>query len=127
MLNLGKLADIFLDCLEKNPLFLVENDGYPLTSSLLAFADAHVTLFAPPLRSAYAFLGLVLPLPKAEPSRPGVDHPPPLLGEGDLDRDIWLSGLPPDGVPGIAASGCAKARAGRPDVAPEVSSTGDGS
>lgn len=66
ILNVGKLVDIFLACLEKKPLFRVEKDGYPLTSSLLAFAFAQVTLS--PLDeafvcvSAYAFLGLAFPL-----------------------------------------------------------------
>jgi len=50
--NLGKLLEIFRACLEKNPLLRVEKDGYPFTSSLLAFAEAHVTPFAmgPPFR-----------------------------------------------------------------------------
>jgi len=68
-LKLGKLIDSFLACLEKNPLFFVENDGYPFTSSLLTFADAQVTLlpFGTPLvlygySPAYALLGLDLPL-----------------------------------------------------------------
>ena len=43
ILNVGRLVDIFLACREKKPLFLVENDGYPLTSSLLALAFAQVT------------------------------------------------------------------------------------
>ena len=68
MLNVGRLVDIFLACLEKKPLFLVENDGYPLTSSLRAFAEAQVTLSllvaADPFSciSPYVFLGLDFPL-----------------------------------------------------------------
>lgn len=66
ILNVGRLVDIFLAFLEKKPLFLVEKDGYPLTSSLLAFAFAQVTLS--PLDepfvciSPYVFLGLAFPL-----------------------------------------------------------------
>ena len=37
-LNRGRLAEIFLRCLEKKPLFRVEKEGYPFTRSLLAFA-----------------------------------------------------------------------------------------
>lgn len=67
MLNVGRLVDIFLACLEKKPLFLVENDGYSLTSSLRAFAVAQVTLSllvaADPFSctSPYVFLGLDFP------------------------------------------------------------------
>lgn len=66
ILNVGRLVDIFLACREKKPLFLVEKDGYPFTSSLLAFALAQVTLS--PLKepfvcvSPYVFLGLAFPL-----------------------------------------------------------------
>lgn len=44
--------------------------------------------------------------------KPGVAHPPPLLGEGDRDNDIN------DGVPGILGNGWAKPLAGSPDEAP---------
>ena len=93
ILNVGRLVDIFLACLEKKPLFLVEKDGYPLTSSLLAFALAQVT-FSPldePLvcTSPYSFLGLALPLTLSYGLvSPGLDHPPPLLGDGERDKDI---------------------------------------
>ena len=66
ILNVGRLVEIFRACLEKKPWFLVENDGYPFTSSLLAFADAQVTLspLAEPFIwiSPYLFLGLDFPL-----------------------------------------------------------------
>ena len=93
ILNVGRLVDIFLACLEKKPLFLVEKDGYPLTSSLLAFAFAQVTLS--PLdrpfvcKSPYVFLGLAFPLTLSKGLvSPGLDHPPPLLGDGERDKDI---------------------------------------
>lgn len=44
---------------------------------------------------------------------PGLAHPPPLLGEGDRDKDIQVAG-----VPGIVGSGRAKPFAGSPDEAP---------
>lgn len=47
ILNLGKLLDILRACLLKKPVFCVENDGYPFTSSLFAFALAHVTFPLP--------------------------------------------------------------------------------
>ena len=92
-------------CLLKNPVFLVENEGYPLTSSAFAFALAHVTLpllLAPPFvyRSGYAFLGE--DLPPMEPNSllsPGLAQPPPARGEGDRDNDMSL-----DGVPGMVGS-----------------------
>ena len=92
-LNLGRLLESFRACLEKNPLFRVEKDGYPFTSSLRAFAEAHVTpvLTGPPLicKSPYAFLGEDLPLRVSKGLvRPGLDHPPPARGEGDRDNDI---------------------------------------
>ena len=66
ILKVGRLVDIFLACLEKKPLFLVEKDGYPLTSSLLAFAFAQVTLSLPDEPfvdiSPNVFLGLAFPL-----------------------------------------------------------------
>lgn len=106
--KLGKLHDSFLAFLEKNPLFLVEKEGYPFTSSLLDFAEAQVTLlpFGPPLalneRSPpYALLGLDLPLTVSKGvARPGLAPPPPRFGEGDRDKD--MSAL---GVPGIGGNG----------------------
>lgn len=44
--------------------------------------------------------------------KPGVAHPPPLLGEGDRDNDIK------EGVPGMVGNGWAKPLAGSPDEAP---------
>jgi hypothetical protein len=92
-LNLGKLLEIFRACLEKNPLLRVEKEGYPFTSSLRAFAEAQVTPFVegPPLicKSPYAFLGEDLPLKVSYGLvKPGLDHPPPALGEGDRDNDM---------------------------------------
>lgn len=43
---------------------------------------------------------------------PGLAHPPPLLGDGDRDKDIK------EGVPGIVGNGWAKPFAGSPDEAP---------
>lgn len=81
----------------KKPLFCVENDGYPLTPSVLAFADSHVTLL-PPFAPRYDFPGLDLPLPY-ELFNPGLAHPPPGLGDGLRDSDIGMFG-----VPGIGSS-----------------------
>jgi len=104
MLNVGRLVEIFLACREKKPWFLVENDGYPLTSSLLAFADAHLlsSLPADPFIwiSEYVFLGLDFPLTLSKGLvSPGLDHPPPLLGDGERDNDMFVCG-----VPGIGGS-----------------------
>ena len=89
-----------------------------MTSSVLAFALAHVTLpllLAPPFvyRSGYAFLGE--DLPPIDPNsllRPGLAQPPPARGEGDRDNDISV-----DGVPGMVESR-PEPRPLRPDVAP---------
>ena len=102
MVKLGRLCDNFLAFLEKNPLFLVENEGYRLISSRLASADAHVTLLplVPPLAVkgnslTKGFLGLDLPLAFSNGVvSPGLDQPPPLLGEGDRDRDMSAAGVP---------------------------------
>lgn len=104
MLNVGKLVESFLACLEKNPLFLVENDGYPLISSVRAAADCQVTPWLPAdpfaVISPCVFRGLDLPLMLSYwLVSPGLDQPPPLLGEGDRDNDMML------GVPGIGGSG----------------------
>lgn len=94
---------------EKNPSFLVEKLGYPITASLLAFAEAHVT----PLELPFVF-----PYLDGECSfKPGVDQPPSGRGDGERDNDIV-----PDsgsaGVPGMGDSVCVKARVGSPDEAP---------
>ena len=105
-------------CLLKKPLLRVENDGYPLTSSLFAFALAHVTLplpLAPPFipKSGYIFLGEDRPLILSKLLvRPGLAHPPPALGEGDRDNDMS------SGVAGIGGTGRVEPRAVSPDVAP---------
>lgn len=44
---------------------------------------------------------------------PGLDQPPPLLGDGDRDKDMKEAG-----VPGIVDNGWAKPFAGSPDEAP---------
>ena len=44
---------------------------------------------------------------------PGLDHPPPLLGDGERDKDIE-----PYGVPGIGGNGWAWPPVGKPDEAP---------
>ena len=44
---------------------------------------------------------------------PGLDHPPPRLGDGDLDKDMGL-----EGVPGMVDNGWKKPSAGSPDEAP---------
>ena len=121
-LKLGRLLEtvleMFLACLEKKPLFRVENDGYPLTSSLLAFADAQVTPPPPEFPfayiSPYPFRGDDLPLAESKGSaKPGLDHPPPRLGDGDLDNDMSSSG-----VPGRDENGSSVPGAVSPDVAP---------
>jgi hypothetical protein len=71
----------------------VVNDGYPFTSSLRAFAEAQVTVlwFTPALKekSLYPGFGLDLPLKLSYGVvNPGLAHPPPLLGDGDRDRDM---------------------------------------
>ena len=119
MLNLGRLWEICRACLEKKPLFLVENDGYPLISSLLAFAEDHVTPFdpGPPFvyTSEYPLRGEERPLMVSNGLvKPGLAHPPPALGDGDRDRD--MSSLA--GVPGIVGNDCARTRAVSPDAAP---------
>ena len=43
---------------------------------------------------------------------PGLDQPPPRLGEGDRDRDMYA------GVPGIGGKGWANPFAGSPEEAP---------
>ena len=119
-LNVGRLVDILLACLEKKPLFLVENDGYPLISSLRAFADAQV-MFSPlalaePFicTSPYVFLGLDFPLTFSYGLvNPGLAQPPPLLGDGERDNDI----VPCNGVAGIGGSDWGPP-AGRPDEDP---------
>jgi hypothetical protein len=74
---------------------------------LLALADSQVTVFAPPL-TPYVFVGLDRPLTVAYGLvSPGLDHPPPGLGEGLRESDIRLFGLPAFGVPGIGGRGCA--------------------
>ena len=119
-LNVGRLVDIFLACLEKKPLFLVEKDGYPFISSLRAFADAQVTFspfaLAEPFicRSPYVFLGLDLPLTFSYGLvKPGLAQPPPLLGDGERDSDI----VPCSGVAGMGGSDWGPP-AGRPDEDP---------
>lgn len=101
-MKLGRLCDNLLAFLEKKPLFLVEKDGYPLISSLFACAEAHVTLLllVPPLAlkgnsPPYGFRGLDFPLTLSNGVvSPGLDQPPPLLGEGDRDKDISAAGVP---------------------------------
>ena len=119
MLNVGRLEEILLACREKNPLFLVENEGYPLICSLLALAVAQVTFseLADPFIciSPYPFLGLDFPLTLSYGLvKPGLDQPPPLLGDGDRDNDIFEYG-----VPGIGGND--EPPVGRPDAAPERS------
>ena len=47
---------------------------------------------------------------------PGLAHPPPLLGEGERDKDMNEAG-----VPGMVDNGWAKPFAGSPDEAPGYS------
>ena len=62
-----------------------------MTASLLAFAEAQVTPFEPPLVSAYLLGG--------ECSfNPGVDHPPSGRGDGVRDNDITEGACSRDGV-----------------------------
>lgn len=72
---------------EKKPLFLVEKDGYPRTSSLFALAAAHEIPLGPNrFGDKKPLCGVELPLPVV---RPGLDHPPPAgWGEGDRERDM---------------------------------------
>lgn len=88
-----------------------------MTSSLLAFADAQVTLLllVPALKanSLKPGRGLARPLILSYGVvNPGLAHPPPLLGDGDRDKDIK------EGVPGMVGNGWAKPFAGSPDEAP---------
>lgn len=81
----------------KKPLFWVEKEGYPLTPSVFAFADSHVTEFDPPFVPLYAFAGLDRPLTFANGlwlCSPGLDHPPPGRGDGLRDKDIGRFGVP---------------------------------
>ena len=51
--------------------------------------------------SPYPFLGLDFPLTVSYGLvSPGLDHPPPRLGDGDRDKDMV-----PRGVPGIGGNG----------------------
>ena len=51
--------------------------------------------------------------------KPGLDHPPPWVGEGDRDNDM-LGWSPCRGLPGREGNGAANLRAVSPDVAPRV-------
>ena len=63
--------------------------------------------------SGYVFLGEDRPpIALKSPARPGLDQPPPALGEGDLESDMSTGG-----VPGMAGSK-PEPRPLRPDVAP---------
>ena len=73
----GKRAKIFCRCLEKKPLFRVEKEGYPRTSSLFALAVAQEIPFGENVP------GVAVSDPEMSP---GLDHPPPGRGEGDLDK-----------------------------------------
>ena len=68
----------------------VEKDGYPRTSSDFTFAAAQEI---PPGASDEGEgekpRGVEVPLPGV---KPGLDHPPPGLGEGDRERDIDVLG-----------------------------------
>ena len=78
-----------------------------MTPLLLALADSQVTVFVPALRP-YVFAGLDRPLTVAYGlASPGLDHPPPGLGDGLRESDMGLFGLPGFGVPGIGGRGCA--------------------
>lgn len=83
---------------EKKPLLRVENDGYPRTSSLFAFAAAHEMPPGVPgdIEPGDRPLGGTVPLAGTSA---GLDHPPPGRGEGDRDS--------------VIASICAKQRIGR--------------
>jgi hypothetical protein len=74
---------------------------------LLALADSQVTVFVPPF-TPYVFAGLDRPLTVAYGFvSPGLDHPPPGLGDGLRESDMGSLGLPGFGVPGIGGRGCA--------------------
>jgi hypothetical protein len=110
--RLLKPEDTLLACFENHPVLRVVNDGYPLTSALLACADAQVTLFGLPF--AYLIgLALLLELLYGVVN-PGLDHPPPRCGEGERESDIWSVTSRP-GVGGTAGSGCTKRLAGCPE------------
>lgn len=66
--------------------------------------------------SPYPFLGDDLP-PKASNGlvSPGLDQPPPKLGDGDRESDILKTG-----VPGIGSNGWVELGAVSPDVAPKL-------
>lgn len=86
--KLGRRAEIFPFCLEKNPFFLVENDGYPLTSSLFAFADAHDIPLGPNVDDDVVgenipLLGVDAPLPVDVRLGLDRDHPVPPINGGD--------------------------------------------
>jgi hypothetical protein len=80
-------VEIFCRCREKKPLFRVENDGYPRTSSLFALAAAHEMLpgVAGDNAPGDGPFGNAVPLAGMSP---GLDHPPPGWGEGDRDKVI---------------------------------------
>jgi hypothetical protein len=60
----------------KKPLLCVENEGYPLTPSLLALADSQLT--EEPSWARYVVRGVVVPLPSPNGVvRPGLAQPPP--------------------------------------------------
>ncbi len=68
---------------------------------LFAFADSHVTVFVP---SETWMAGLERPLTLANGLvRPGLDHPPPGLGDGLRDSVIGIFG-----VPGIVGRMCSR-------------------
>ena len=65
--------------------------------------------------SPYPFRGEDLALTESKGSaKPGLDQPPPCLGEGDRDNDMMNPG-----VLGIGDNGGTMAGAVSPDVAPE--------
>ena len=78
-----------------------------MTPLLLALADSQVTELAPPF-TPYVFVGLDRPLTVAYGLvSPGLDHPPPGLGDGLRESDMGLFGVPGFGVPGIGGRFCA--------------------
>ena len=75
-----------------------------MTPLLLALADSQVTELPP--FTPYAFVGLDRPLTVAYgATRPGLDHPPPGLGDGLRERDIGSDGVLGFGVPGMGGRG----------------------
>ncbi|KAK2764547.1 hypothetical protein FQN54_009242 [Arachnomyces sp. PD_36] len=111
IVNRGSDAEIFLLDREKNPVFLVSNDGYAFTRLLWLFAAAHDFALPPLLVTPKP--GLDRPLCGLYGAKPGLDHPPPGRGEGDLDNDMYDDATGAFGVPGMGLRGA------RPKVGPD--------